>query len=137
MSETRTIRRPAPRTMPLAPAPHDVTAPTRERMAVDLRDGQTLSAAELLRLLDQMRQELSHHLVGRPGAFVGYDGLTVLQGAVQGPGRVLVEARLTGLCDRLHDVEYVAVSVPPGAEDRAESDPLLVRGTGRTLHVDC
>jgi hypothetical protein len=106
-------------------------------LIVDIGDGETLSAADLLRLLDRLRQELSRHLVGSAGAFAGYDGLTVLRRAVPGPGRVIVEARLTGWSQQLHDVEYVAVSVPSGAERRAETDHLLVRGTGRTLHVDC
>ena len=105
-------------------------------MAVDIGDGETLSAADLLRLLDRMRQELSRRLVGGAGAFVGYDSLTVLQRTVAGPGRVIVEARLMGLSEQLHDVEYLAVSVPTRAERPAVTDPLLVRGTGRTLHVE-
>jgi hypothetical protein len=130
MSEPTTMRRPAlPRSA--------VAAPVREWLAVDIADGETLSAADLLRLLDRMRQELSRHLVGSPGAFVGYDSLTVPQGTVAGPGRVIVEARLVGWSERLHDVEYLAVSVPSGAERPAATDPLLVRGTGRTLNVEC
>ena len=68
---------------------------------------------------------------------IGYDSLTVPQGTVAGPSRVIVEARLTGWSERLHNVEYVAVSVPSGAERPAATDPLLVRGSGRTLHVAC
>jgi hypothetical protein len=56
---------------------------------------------------------------------------------VAGPSRVIVEARLTGWSDRLHNVQYVAVSVPLGAERPAATDRLLVRGTGRTLNVAC
>jgi hypothetical protein len=109
----------------------------REWLAVDIADGETFSAADLLRLLDKMRQELSRHLVGSPGAFVGYDSLTLAQHTVAGPGRVIVEARLKGWSEQLHDVEYLAVSVPSGAERSAATDPLLLRGTGRTLHVEC
>jgi hypothetical protein len=109
----------------------------REWLAVDIVDGEKLSAADLLRLLDRMRQGLSRHLVGSPGAFIGYDSLTIPQRTVAGPGRVLLEARLMGRSEKLHDVEYVAASVPAGAEHPAASDPLLVRGTGRTLHVRC
>jgi hypothetical protein len=130
MSEPTTMRRPAPPRSAVA-------APVREWLAVDIADGETLSAADLLRLLDRMRQELSRHLVGSPGAFVGYDSLTVPQRTVAGPGRVIVEARLMGWSEQLHDVEYLAVSVPSGAERPAATDPLLVRGTGRTLHVEC
>ena len=114
-----------------------VTAPVREWLAVDIGDDETLSAADLLRLLDRMRRELSRHLVGTAGAFAGYDSLTVSQPTVAGPGRVIVEARLVVLSEQLHDVEYLAVSVPSGAERAAANDPLLVRGTGRTLHVAC
>jgi hypothetical protein len=130
MSEPTTMRRPAPPRSAVA-------AQVREWIAVDIVDGETLSAADLLRLLDRMRQELSRHLVGSPGAFVGYDSLTVPQRTVAGPGRVIVEARLMGWSEQLHDVEYLAVSVPSGAERPAATDPLLVRGTGRTLHVEC
>lgn len=130
MSQTTTMQRPSPPT----PA---VAEPVREWRAVDIGDGETLTAADLLRLLDGMRHALSNRLVGGPGAFIGYDSLTVPQGVVAGPGRVILEARLTGLSERLHDVEYTAVSVPAGAERLAATDPLLVRGTGRTLHVAC
>lgn len=130
MSEPTTTRRPAhPRSAG--------AAPVREWLAVDIGDGETLSTAGLLRLLDRMRQGLSRHLVGSPGAFVGYDSLTFPQRTVAGPGRVIVEARLMGWSEQLHDVEYLAVSVPSGAERPAATDPLLVRGTGRTLHVEC
>jgi hypothetical protein len=130
MSEPITMRRPAP--------PRSaVSAPVREWLAVDIGDGETLSAADLLRLLDRMRQELSRHLVGSPGAFIGYDSLTFPQRTVAGPGRVIVEARLMGWSEQLHDVEYVAASVPAGAERLAANDPLLVRGSGRTLHIEC
>jgi hypothetical protein len=130
MSEPTTMRRPAsPRSA--------VAAPVREWLAVDIGDGETLSAADLLRLLDRMRQELSRRLVGSAGAFVGYDSLTVSQRTVAGPGRVIVEARLMGLSEQLHDVEYLAVSVPTRAERPAATDPLLMRGTGRTLNVEC
>jgi hypothetical protein len=130
MSEPTTMQRPSPPTSAVA-------GPVREWRAVDIGDGETLSAADLLRLLDCMRHALSCRLVGSPGAFIGYDSLTVPQGTVAGPGRVIVEARLTGWSERLHNVEYVAVSVPSGAERPAATDPLLVRGTGRTLHVEC
>jgi hypothetical protein len=130
MSETMTMQRPSP------PA-SGVAGPVREWRAVDLGYGETLSAADLLRLLDGLRRELSCHLAGSPGAFIGYDSLTVPQGSVAGPSRVIVEARLTGWSERLHNVEYVATSVPSGAERPATTDPLLVRGSGRTLHVDC
>jgi|GEM_PF-5048399 len=130
MSEPMTLRRPtSPR---FAGA-----APVREWMAVDLAEGETLSAADLLRLLDRMRQELSRHLIGTAGAFVGYDSLDVPRPTVVGPARVVVEARLTGWTERLHDVQYVAAAVPSGADCAAAADPLLVRGTGRTLHVGC
>jgi len=130
MSEPTTMRRPAP------PRSADA-APVREWLAVDIGDSETLSVADLLRLLDRLRQKLSRHLVGSPGAFVGYDSLTVRQRAVAGPGLVIVEARLMDRSEKLHDVEYLAVSVPSGAERAAATDPLLVRGTGRTLHVEC
>lgn len=130
MSEPATMQRPAP-------PPSAALGPVRERLAVDIGDGETLSAADLLRLLDGMRHELSCRLVGNPGAFIGYDRLTVPHGTVAGPGRVILEARLTGWSERLHNVEYVARSVPSGAERPAATDPLLVRGTGRTLHVQC
>ena len=137
MSHPTTISRPAPTTMPQAPSVQDIGAPLHERIAVDIGEGETLSAADLLRLLDRVRQELSRQLVGSPGAFVGYDDLAVLQRAVPGPGRVIVEGRLTDLSEQRHDVEYVAVSVAPGAERGADTDPLLIRGTGRTIHVAC
>ena len=130
MSQPTTIQRPSP------PA-SAVAEPVREWRAVDVGDGETLSTADLLRLLDGMRHALSCRLVGSPGAFIGYDNLTVPQGAVAGPGRVIVEARLTARSERLHNVEYVAVSVPSGAERPAATDPLLMRGSGRTLHVAC
>lgn len=130
MSGPTAMRRPSP--------PASVVAePVREWLAVDIGDGETLSAADLLRLLDRMRHELSCRLVGGPGAFIGYDSLTVRRSMVAGPGRVIVEARLTSLSERLHHVEYVAESVPSEAEGSAVTDPLLVRGTGRTLHVEC
>ena len=130
MNEPTSMQSPSPCT----PA---VAGSVCESRAIDIGDGETLSAADLLRLLDGMRHDLSCRLVGSPGAFIGYDSLTVPQGTVAGPGRVIVEARLTGWSERLHDAEYVAVSVPSGAERPAATDPLLVRGTGRTLHVDC
>jgi hypothetical protein len=111
--------------------------PAREWLAVDIGNGETLSTADLLRLLDGLRRELSCHVAGSPGVFIGYDSLTVPQGTVAGPSRVIVEARLTGWSDRLHNVQYVAVSVPLGAERPAATDRLLVRGTGRTLNVAC
>jgi hypothetical protein len=130
MSEPQTMQRPSPSTSAVA-------GPVREWRAVDIGDGETLSAADLLRLLDSMRHALSCRLVGNPGAFIGYDSLAVPQGTVAGPGRVIVEARLTGWSERLHNAEYVAVSVPLGAERSVATDPLLVRGTGRTLHIEC
>lgn len=130
MSEPTTVQRPSPLTSAVA-------EPAREWLAVDIGNGETLSAADLLRLLDGLRRDLSCHLAGSPGAFIGYDSLTVPQGTVAGPSRVIVEARLTGWSERLHNVQYVAVSVPPGAERPAATDRLLVRGTGRTLHVEC
>lgn len=130
MSESPTKRRSFPATPP-------VTGPVREWLAVDVGGGESLSAADLLRLLEGLRTELSCRLVGSPGAFIGYDTLAVPQGTVTGPGRVLLEARLAGWSDRLHHVEYVAVSAPSGAERPASTDPLLVRGAGRTLHVEC
>lgn len=117
--------------------PSGAVGPLRERMAVDIGDGETWSAADLLRLLDGMRRQLACRLVGSAGAFVGYDSLAVPQDTVAGPTRVILEARLTDWSERLHDVEYVAVSVLPGAVSPAATDPLLVRGTGRTLHVAC
>ena len=130
MSQPTTVQRPSS-------PPSDVDEQAREWLAVDIGNGETLSAADLLRLLDGLRRELSCHLAGSPGAFIGYDSLTVPQGTVAGPSRVIVEARLTGWSERLHNVQYVAVSVPPGAERPAATDRLLVRGTGRTLHVAC
>jgi|SRR5688572_27661651 len=130
MSGPTTMQRPSP----LQAA---ALGPVRERLAVDIGDGETLSTADLLRLLDAMRHELACRLVGNAGAFIGYDRLTVPQGTVAGPARVILEARLTGWSERLHNVEYVAVSVPIGAERPAPTDPLLVRGSGRTLHVAC
>jgi hypothetical protein len=130
MREPTTVQRPSP------PA-SGATEPVCESRAVDIGDGETLSAADLLRLLDGMRHDLSCRLVGSAGVFIGYDSLIVPQGTVAGPGRVIVEARLTGWSERLHDVEYVAVSVPSGAERPEMTDSLLVHGTGRTLHVKC
>lgn len=119
------------------PSPVGLSGARARTAAVDIGEGETLSAADLLRLLDRMRHELARRLVGTAGAFIGYDRLTVPQGTVAGPGRVILEARLTGWSERLHNVEYVAVSVPSGAERPAATDPLLVRGSGRTLHVAC
>ena len=130
MSEPTTVQPPSP------PASTGA-GPAREWLAVDIGTDETLSTADLLRLLDGLRRELSSHLAGSPGAFIGYDSLTVQSGSVAGPGRVIVEARLTGWSERLHNVQYVAASVPPGAERPATTDRLLVRGTGRTLHVAC
>lgn len=130
MSGPTTIERP-----PAPPSP--AVGPVRERMAVDIGDGETWSAADLLRLLDGMRQLLACRLVGNAGAFIGYDSLAVPQATVAGPTRVILEARLTDWSERLHDVEYVAVSVPPGAAIPEATDPLLVHGSGRTLHVAC
>ncbi len=130
MSGPTTMQRPSP---PLPAAPE----PVREWLAVDIGDGETLSAADLLRMLDGMRHELACRLVGSAGAFIGYDRLTVPQGTVHGPGRVILEARLTGRSERLHNVDYRAVSVPSGADRPAATDPLLVRGSGRTLHLAC
>ena len=130
MSQPTTVQRPSS-------PPSAVDEQVREWLAVDIGNGETLSAADLLRLLDGLRRELSCHLAGSPGAFIGYDSLAVPQGTVAGPSRVIVEARLTGWSERLHNVQYVAVSVPPGAERPAATDQLLVRGTGRTLHVAC
>lgn len=130
MSQPTTVQRPSP-------PPSAVAEPAREWRAVDVGNGETLSTADLLRLLDGLRRELSCHLAGSPGAFIGYDSLTVPQGTVAGPSRVIVEARLTSWSERLHNVQYVAVSVPPGAERPAATDRLLVRGAGRTLHVEC
>jgi hypothetical protein len=107
-----------------------------ERRAVDVADGETLSAADVLRMLDVMRHEMAVRIVGHPGAFIGYDTLTVSPGTVSGPTRVIVESRLKSRSERFHNVEYVAVSVPLGAERTVATDPLLVRGTGRTLHVE-
>ena len=128
MSGSMTIERPTP----AMPAPEDTV---REWRAVDVPDGETLSAADVLRLLDWMRHELSVRLVGHSGAFIGYDHLTVSPVTVSGPAQVIVEARLRSRSERLHDVEYVAVSTREGAERAAAADPLLARGTGRTLHV--
>ena len=122
---------------PASPPASTVPGAAREWLAVDIGTDETLSTADLLRLLDGLRRELSCHLAGSPGAFIGYDSLTVPQGSVVGPGRVIVEARLTGRSERLHHVQYVAASVAPGAERPTASDRLLVRGTGRTLHVGC
>lgn len=128
MSGSTTIERPTP----AMPAPEDTV---REWRAVEVPDGETLSGADVLRLLDWMRHELSVRLVGHPGAFIGYDVLTVSPGTVTGPAQVIVEARLKSRSERLHDVEYVAVSAPAGAGRTAASGPLLARGNGRTLHV--
>ena len=128
MSGSMTIERPTP----AMPAPEDTV---REWRAVEVPDGETLSAADVLRLLDWMRHELSVRLVGHPGAFIGYDALTVSPVTVSGPAQVIVEARLRSRSERLHDVEYVAVSTPARAERPAATDPVLARGTGRTLHA--
>lgn len=133
MGEPKTMSRPGTMARPLA----EITGPVRARLAFDIDEGETLSAADLLRLLDRLRQQLSRHLVGSTGAFIGYDSLTVFRWAMAGPGRVLMEASLARWSEQLHDVKYVAVSVPHGAERRRETDPVLVHGTGRTLHVDC
>jgi hypothetical protein len=130
MSQPTTMQRPFS-------APSAGAEPVLETRAVDIADGEILWAADVLRLLDSVRHALSYRLVGNPGAFIGYDSLTVPQATVAGPGRVIVEARLTGWSERLHDVEYVAVLVPSGADRPTAADPLLVRGTGRTLHVEC
>ena len=108
----------------------------RERRVVDVAAGENLSAADVLRMLDLMRREMAVRIVGHPGAFIGYDTLTVSPGTVSGPARVIVESRLKSRSERLHNVEYVAVSVPLGAERAVATDPLLARGTGRTLHVE-
>jgi hypothetical protein len=108
----------------------------RERRAVDVADGETLSTADVLRMLDLMRHEMAVRIVGHPGAFIGYDTLRVSPGTVSGPTRVIVESRLKSRSERLHNVEYVAVSVPLGAERAVATDPILARGTGRTLHVE-
>ena len=129
MSEATVMQRRAPQS--------DVTGPVCESLAFDLRDGETLSSADLLRLLDRMRQQLSNQLVGSPGAFIGYDDLTVLQRTVAGPARVIVEARLLDRSEQLHEVEYAAVLAPAGEERRSATDTLLMSGTGRTLHVSC
>ena len=130
MSQAPTVQRPS------TPASTGA-GPAREWLAVEVGTDETLSTADLLRLFDGLRRELSCHLAGSPGVFIGYDSLTVPQGAVAGPSRVIVEARLTGWSERLHNVQYVAASVSPGAERPATTDRLLVRGTGRTLHVAC
>lgn len=130
MSEPTTVQHPSPPTY----APD---GPARKWLAVDIGKGEALSTADLLQLLDGLRRDLSCHVAGSAGAFIGYDSLTVPQGTVAGPSRVIVEAWLTGWSDRLHNVQYVAVSVPPGAERPAASDRLLMRGTGRTLNVAC
>ncbi len=130
MNGTMTIERPAS-------APSAPEQAVREWRAVDVPDGETLSGADVLRLLDWMRQDLSVRLVGHPGAFIGYDALTVAPGTIAGPARVIVEARLKSRSERLHEAEYVAVSAPAGAEHAAVTDPLLALGTGRTLHVLC
>ena len=130
MSGALTMQRPTPVTS----APE---ATVREWRAVDVPDGETLSAADVLRLLDWMRHELSLRLVGHPGAFIGYDALTVSPGTITGPAQVIVEARLKSRSERLHDVEYVAVSARAGSGQAAATDPLLARGTGRALHVAC
>lgn len=130
MSGSMTIERPMSATSA-------IEATVREWRAVDVPDGETLSAADVLRLLDWMRHDLCVRLVGHGGAFIGYDTLTVSPGIVSGPARLIVEARLTSWSERLHQAEYVAVSVAPGAHRPAAADPLLARGTGRTLHVEC
>lgn len=130
MSGALTMQRPTPATT----APE---APVREWRAVDVPDGETLSTADVLRLLDWMRHELSLRVVGHPGAFIGYDTLTVSPGTISGPARLLVESRLESRSERLHKAEYIAVSVPMGAEQAAPTDALLACGTGRTLHVAC
>ena len=130
MNGSITIERPTP----AASAPEE---PAREWRAVDVPDGETLSAADVLRLLDWMRHEMSVGLVGHPGAFIGYDALTVSPVTITGPARVIVEARLKSRSERLHDVEYVAVSAHAGSERPAATDALLAHGTGRTLHVVC
>jgi hypothetical protein len=95
-----------------------------------------LSAADVLRMLDVMRHQMAVRIVGHPGAFIGYDTLTVSSGTISGAARIIVESRLKSRSERLHNVEYVAVSVPLGAERAATTDPLLARGTGRTLHIE-
>jgi hypothetical protein len=45
--------------------------PAREWLAVDIGNGETLSTADLLRLLDGLRRELSCHVAGSPGVFIG------------------------------------------------------------------
>jgi hypothetical protein len=50
-------------------------------------DGETLSAADVLRMLDVMRHQLAVRIVGHPGAFIGYDTLTVSPATIPGPAR--------------------------------------------------
>lgn len=121
----------------VAPGWRDITVGGHASVSVDIGVGDTLGPARMLRVFDGLRRELSRHLVGSPGVFIGYDSLRLPRRAVLGPARVIVEARLLGWTERLHDVEYVAMSVADGTEPLAESEPVLARGRGRTLHVQC
>lgn len=128
----------------LPPTPASSAAPRFDPAAqrhasetMDIGVGESLTAADLLRVLDGLRRELSRHLIGMPGAFIGYDSLTLPRRAVPGPGRVIVEARLLRWTERLHDVGYIALSVANRTEHPAEGELVLARGTGRTLHVHC
>lgn len=113
----------------------DVTVGGHASASVDIGVGQALTAAHVLRVFEGLRRELSRHLIGGPGAFIGFDSLTLPRGAIPGPRRVIMEARLLDQTDRLHEVVYTAVAVSARTAHVAPRDPLLAHGTGRTLHV--
>jgi len=97
--------------------------------------GQELSKAEVLKVWEQLRQDVARALTGGPGVFPGYDDLE-WHLPTSGGHDVLVSAHAVEVFERRHVVDYDATLVRNAGESASDQGPLIAHGRGLSLVVD-
>ena len=105
----------------------DRATPTSTRV-LHVPEGEELSQAEVLKIWEQLRQEIARALTGKPGVFPGYDDLEWHLGACAGHD-VIVSAHAVEVFERRHVVDYDATLV----QDAGAQGPSLAHGRGLSL----
>ena len=104
----------------------------RETSMVEVDSDCPMTVDRLLRRMEVLRQRIAVRWCGVPGAFAGYDQLQIHRDHDGPVGSVTFTCRLIDVGETTHTVEFLA-------SIRCERDGgaprVLLRGTGRTLHV--
>ena len=105
--------------------------PTSSRVLHVPVDGE-LCEADVLRVWEELGQEVACALTGAPGLFPGYDDLE-WHLAASGGRDVLVSARAVEVLERRHVVDFEATLVLDSGDGAHPEGPSLAHGRGLSL----